>query len=527
MRRQMDPALSLGSSGHDSDPSEQRSRDSADGAHRALAAQPLDDHEVVVESRDEDGNTVAVRAEGEHGLRGATRRQFAVLYACLAVTDGLCFALGLVLTARVQLAHVGPRVWTTILVSPVVVAAVFSWLGLYHSHVLSPAEEFRRLMVGVTFVSVAVVTFSFWADVTYSRLWVAMSWALALVFTLASRRFWHWAIAHERSRGRFTFRTAIVGGNGEASYLADVLGRRNLGFAPVGFVTVDSTPPPTGLPVLGSIRTLREVVRSQALDALFVATTAVGANEIAKVQKVARREGAEVHVTANLPELLASRLSVEPLGGVMALSVRPVRLTGAQAAAKRAFDLVLGSIALVVTAPVWLLAAALIKATSRGPVFFTQERVGRSGRRFTLLKFRTMVVDAEAMLVQLRDRNEASGPLFKLRDDPRITRVGRWLRRYSVDELPQLLNVLRGQMSLVGPRPPLQSEVDAYEEWQRDRLEVRPGITGLWQVSGRSDLAFDEYVRMDLFYIENWSLAFDLYILAKTIPAAVGAKGAR
>jgi exopolysaccharide biosynthesis polyprenyl glycosylphosphotransferase len=487
-----------------------------------------DDDHVVVETTDPDGAPVSVRARLEApAVRGDPRRQFTVLYGCVLVTDGLCFALALLLTARVQLEHVGLPVLTTILVAPLVAAGIFSWLGLYHSHLLSPAEEFRRVIVGVSLVTVAVVTFSFWADITYSRLWVAMSWAIALVFALVTRRFWHWAVHRERTRGRFTFRTAIVGGNGEASHLANVLRRRNLGFAPVGFVTVASSEPPAGLPVLGSIQMLRDIVRAQRVDALFVATTAVGANEIAKVQMVARREGAEVHVTANLPELLASRLSVEPLDGLMALSVRPVRLTGAQAAAKRAFDLVLGTTALLVTSPIWLVAAALVATTSRGPVFFTQERVGRGGRRFTLLKFRTMVVDAEAMLVQLRDRNEASGPLFKLRDDPRITTVGRWLRRFSIDELPQLLNVLRGEMSVVGPRPPLQGEVDAYEEWQRDRLEVRPGITGLWQVSGRSDLGFDEYVRLDLFYIENWSLAFDLYLLAKTIPAALAGKGAR
>jgi exopolysaccharide biosynthesis polyprenyl glycosylphosphotransferase len=455
------------------------------------------------------------------------RREYAFLYACMAVTDSLSFTVALFIAARAQLGDVPVMALPIVVVAPVVVAVLFSWVRLYQSHLFSPAEEFRRLLIGVALASLGLVTISFWAHLPYSRLWVALSWLLATLLTLGSRRFWHWAIARERRRGRFTFRTGIVGANGEATRLASVLGRPHLGFRPIGFVAVESAEPPTGLPVLGSLASLRDVVRIHALDALFVATTAVGANEIAKIQKVARREGIDVHVTANLPELLASRLSVEPLGGVMALSLRPVRLSGAQAAAKRAFDLVLGSVVLLVTLPVWLVVAAAIKLTSRGPVLFRQERVGQRGKRFTLLKFRTMVVDAEAMLVQLRGRNEASGPLFKLRDDPRITPAGRWLRRLSIDELPQLLNVLRGEMSLVGPRPPLQSEVDAYEDWQGDRLEVRPGITGLWQVSGRSDLPFDEYVRLDLFYIENWSLAFDLYILAKTLPAAASTKGAR
>jgi exopolysaccharide biosynthesis polyprenyl glycosylphosphotransferase len=485
---------------------------------------------VVVRTVGPDGEPVSVVvAPAPHGsppVRTA-RREYAVLYACMALTDILCFTVALFVAAQLRLGDVPVLSVPLVIAAPLVVAVVFSWLRLYQSHLFSPAEEFRRILIAVAVASLALVTISFWAHLPYSRLWVAFAWALATLFTLSSRRFWHWAIHRERRRGRFTFRTGIVGANGEATRLAGVLGRPHLGFRPVGFVAVESRDPPTGLPVLGTLSTLGEVVRTHALDALFVATTAVGANEIAKIQKVARRAGVEVHVTANLPELLASRLSVEPIGGVMALSLRPVRLSGAQAAAKRAFDLVLGSIALLGSLPVWLGAAAAIKLTSRGPILFRQERVGQRGRRFTLLKFRTMVLDAEAMLVQLRDRNEASGPMFKLRDDPRITRVGRWLRRLSIDELPQLVNVLRGEMSLVGPRPPLQSEVDAYEDWQRDRLEVRPGISGLWQVSGRSDLAFDEYVRLDLFYIENWSLAFDLYILAKTLPAAASTKGAR
>ena len=166
------------------------------------------------------------------------------------------------------------------------------------------------------------------------------------------------------------------------------------------------------------------------------------------------------------------------------------------------------------------------KLTSPGPVVFRQERVGLRGRPFTLLKFRTMVVGADQLLEDLRERNEADGPLFKLRQDPRVTRVGAVLRRYSIDELPQLWNVLKGEMSLVGPRPPLAGEVALYEEWQHDRLEVRPGITGLWQVSGRSELTFEDYVRLDLFYVENWSIAYDLFILSKTVPLLVSARGA-
>ena len=176
--------------------------------------------------------------------------------------------------------------------------------------------------------------------------------------------------------------------------------------------------------------------------------------------------------------------------------------------------------------PVFLLIAIAVKLTSRGPVFFRQERVGYHGRPFKILKFRTMVMDAEDRLEDLMHMNEATGPLFKMKDDPRVTKVGRLLRKLSLDELPQLFNVIRGDMSLVGPRPPLPREVAQYEDWMMARLEVRPGITGLWQVSGRSELPFEDYVRLDLFYIENWSLAYDLFILAKTVPTLVTARGA-
>ena len=202
-------------------------------------------------------------------------------------------------------------------------------------------------------------------------------------------------------------------------------------------------------------------------------------------------------------------------------------ITGSDIApGKRLFDLAVSLTALALLVPLLAVIALLVKLGSPGPVLYRQQRVSRGGRLFELLKFRTMVVGAEYMVADLKARNEADGPLFKIRDDPRVTRVGRFLRRYSLDELPQLWNVLKGEMSLVGPRPPLPREVDAYEDWQLDRLEVRPGITGLWQVSGRSELPFDEYVRLDLFYIENWSLAYDLFIIAKTIPMLLAARGA-
>jgi exopolysaccharide biosynthesis polyprenyl glycosylphosphotransferase len=193
---------------------------------------------------------------------------------------------------------------------------------------------------------------------------------------------------------------------------------------------------------------------------------------------------------------------------------------------KFTFDILVSAIVVLLLSPVLLGIALAVKLTSPGPVLYRQRRVGLRGRPFTMLKFRTMRAGADAEVEQLRADHGVTDVMFKLQDDPRVTRVGRWLRRYSLDELPQLFNVLRGDMSLVGPRPALPEEVAKYEDWHFDRLEVPPGITGLWQVSGRADLSFDECVRLDLFYVENWSLAYELFIIGKTVPVLLAHRGA-
>jgi exopolysaccharide biosynthesis polyprenyl glycosylphosphotransferase len=218
-------------------------------------------------------------------------------------------------------------------------------------------------------------------------------------------------------------------------------------------------------------------------------------------------------------------VAVQRFGEVPVLGLRRVELTGYQQTVKRAFDVAVAALLLAALAPVLVACALAVRLSGPGPVLFRQRRVGRGGREFTMHKFRSMVPDAERRLVGLADHNEADGLLFKLSRDPRVTRVGRLLRAWSLDELPQLLDVLRGDMSLVGPRPPLPAEVARYDAWVRGRLRVKPGVTGLWQVSGRHRLRFEDYVRYDLFYVENWSLAMDLFILLKTIPAVLRPSG--
>jgi exopolysaccharide biosynthesis polyprenyl glycosylphosphotransferase len=456
-------------------------------------------------------------------------RHYHAHYVQMGVTDTLAVFLAMLLAYQLRFDQLLPTLdfWLLLLTVPLITPLVYLTMRLYRVHQFSTAEEFRRIILAVSLIISATVMVSFWSKASFSRLWMLLSWGLALVLALSVRRLWHWRVRRMRLAGRLTFRTLIVGANLEAERLAATMQTKELGFLPIGFVA-------GGLDelrlddqrVVGPVGRIRELIRETKADCLFVASSAVTPEDVVQIMKARRLENVEVRFTANLPTVLSTRLAPQTIGGVMALSVNVLQLTRFQAAAKRGCDLLLSGLGLLVLAPLLAIVALAIKATSPGPVIFRQERVGLHGRPFTLLKFRTMVVGADLLLHELREQNEADGPLFKLRQDPRVTSVGRILRRYSIDELPQLWNVLKGEMSLVGPRPPLADEVAVYEDWQLDRLEVRPGITGLWQVSGRSELSFEDYMRLDLFYVENWSIVYDLFILSKTVPLLVSARGA-
>jgi exopolysaccharide biosynthesis polyprenyl glycosylphosphotransferase len=422
-------------------------------------------------------------------------------------------------------------------IAPLVVAAVFTPLGLYRPSRMSPAEEFRRLLGAV---SIAIVVLAFGGNalstvllsqqhrVALSMRWMGVNWLVALLLVLTDRQIWHKAIRRLRKTGALAYRTVIIGTNTEADELASHLLNRSLGFSVIGMIEPNGKHlGPGGAPVLGAVDELSAVIREHRIECAFIASSSMRPETMMRALKVLRRMRLEVRVSANMPEILASRLSVQAVGNNLALSLQQASLTGPQALVKRVFDLLLASAGLILTSPIWLVSAITIKITSKGPILFRQKRIGRHGEPFTLYKFRTMVNDAESRPVALEARRERADPLFKLKDDPRRTGVGRLLRRWSIDELPQLLNVVNGTMSMVGPRPmPATFDASYYEDWHLERLEVPPGITGLWQVSGRSDLSFNDCVRLDLFYIENWSVTYDLYILIKTIPAVIFRKGA-
>lgn len=483
------------------------------------------DSDVAGASRGSSERTL--RLPGPRRTRSA-RDQYRSLYRLVAVTDVAAIALGLLAAHWIRSGLGAPRGEFALLLlgSPLAVLATYTAFGLYHAHRFTPAEEFRRIILAVTVAVIGLVTFSFWSSASLARSWLALSWLFGVLLALASRRVWHAWVFRARSRGRFLFPTLVLGTNVEAMHLEAAMQHPRFGLSSLGLVSTEHSPPARGVAVLGGIDDLRDLIRDTGAECVFVAASALSPAEIAHVARAVRLESVEVRVTATLPEMLASRLTVQPIGGMMALSLKPVRLSGTQAALKRAFDLGVSSLGLLVLAPAMLAIAAAVHVTSPGPVFYRQERVGQRGRPFTILKFRTMLDGADAMVDELRLRHGMNDLMFKLRDDPRVTRVGRFLRRFSLDELPQLINIARGEMSLVGPRPPLPEEVAVYEDWQFDRLEAPPGVTGLWQVSGRSELSFDECVRLDLFYIENWSLAYDLYIVAKTLPVLVTRRGA-
>jgi exopolysaccharide biosynthesis polyprenyl glycosylphosphotransferase len=318
----------------------------------------------------------------------------------------------------------------------------------------------------------------------------------------------------------------ILVGEGESvRRLRAQLGRGRGGIDYLFLGVVAPSDPEIGLPVLGSLDSLSTILTSAPVDELVV-TDDFKERDLLDIVEQAHRRGLRVRVAPKTTELLVTRGEYTPQQGLPLFELRPPVLIGTDWVIKRGFDLTVSTLVLLLGLPLWIVMAVAIKLTSRGPVFYRDRRVGVGEREFAMLKFRTMYVDAHERQAELEGRNEADGPLFKIRDDPRITSVGRLLRRLSLDEVPQLLNVLRGEMSIVGPRPlPLRDYVQL-EEWHRKRYLVLPGITGLWQVSGRIALPFDDLVRLDFYYLENWSIWLDISIIAKTIPAVLSAEGA-
>ena len=464
-------------------------------------------------------------------VAGAVKRRYQRIALGMVVSDAVCAGLALLVAyeLRVGMGSLSLTEWLLVLIAPLLWVALFHAFSLYGPQRLAAAEEFRRIIGATSLGIVLLALVGYTSQHSLSRLGVGLSWLVALFLELLTRRAWRWYQHRLKLDGRLAMRTLVVGTNRDATRLAATLREPGSGFSPIGYVratgqqAADSARGPYG--VLGELRQVRSLIRDQLADCLFITSTSASAEDIAEVAQVARQEGVEVRLSANIAETLTSRLALQQIGPVIALSLRPVRLAGAQAAGKRAFDLVAASIGLLLTLPLWAVAAVAIRLTSPGPVLFHQERVTKGGRHFRMHKFRTMRDRPKGRSGGV-ERMDVSSPFFKLGDDPRVTPVGRYLRRFSLDELPQLLNILEGEMSLVGPRPLPAEQVAANRELLGPRLEVPAGMTGWWQINGRSEVTPEEALHLDQFYIENWSLTLDLYILLKTFGVVLRRQGA-
>jgi len=416
----------------------------------------------------------------------------------------------------------GPAEWLKF-AAPITVL-VFAQAGLYRVRERRPGSG--RILASLIVVALIVFAFGFGTDYDFSTSGLIPTAVVVSALTIGLLRAAYESASLELMRMAGIRRRVVLVGEGES--LAQLqrslaAARGGLTYEFVGAVTQERQP---GLRLLGSRDELSSVLEEVRPDEVILAEADLDERAVLEVVEQAHKKGIRVRLAPETTELLVQRGEYVPGQGAPLFELRPPVLTGWDWAVKRTFDLVVSVLVLVLGLPLWLLIALAIKLESRGPVVYLDRRVGVGEREFPMLKFRTMVADAPALQPELEESNEASGALFKMRDDPRVTRVGRVLRRLSLDEIPQIANVLRGQMSLVGPRPLPLRDYRLLEDWHRARYAVLPGMTGLWQISGRSGLTFDDLVRLDFTYIENWSIWLDITIIAKTIPAVIMRRGA-
>ncbi len=418
-----------------------------------------------------------------------------------------------------------------------------SWLGILAVfHVRSPRvvgsgpEEYRRIATATLRLFGLIAIAALLLHVELARLYLAIAFPTGLLGLLLTRWMWRRVLARKRARGLCQTSVLVVGAEHSVRNLARTFDRGTAdGYNVVGVcipahhratedtITVDGR----RIPILGDEHDVVDAIERSGADTVAVtATEHLGHHGLREMVWDLEQLNVDMVVAPGMMDVSGPRLEMRPVAGLPLIHVEKPRYHGAKRFGKTSFDLIFAIVALVVVSPLMLFAAAAVKLTSRGPVFYKSERMGLDGKPFPMLKFRSMVDEADRHRATLSGPNEGAGVLFKLRDDPRVTRVGRVMRKFSIDELPQFINVLRREMSVVGPRPPLRVEVESYENEVHRRLLVRPGVTGLWQVSGRSDLSWEDSVRLDLSYVENWSMVGDMLIIAKTLKAVVRGDGA-
>jgi exopolysaccharide biosynthesis polyprenyl glycosylphosphotransferase len=463
------------------------------------------------------------------------------VFACRLLGDVGALLLGLMVAQGIQqtlqalggpVAPLGPVAVFNVL-AILIWLALFANTGLYDPRrLLNAVDEFKLVVQAVATGTVAATFAAFALKVPTQRSWVVATWLGCSVAVLTTRLGYRAILRRMRRSGILVSRMLIVGAGREGRDLCRAVSRATwLGYRVVGFLD-DSCPPgpvAAGLPeVVGATTDIRAAVAAHTANAVLVAGGSVATETTERVYRDLQELPVDLHLSTGVVGVAASRVAVQRFNDVPVLGLRRAELTPWQRLVKRAFDLLVASLLVAILSPILLGCALAVRLTSPGPVLFRQRRVGQDGRSFWLHKFRSMTVDAEERLPTLLAQSNPNGPHFKLRDDPRVTSVGRFLRAWSLDELPQLVDVLSGRMSLVGPRPlqvPEALEVESQAPLARLRLKVKPGISGLWQVSGRHDLSFEERVRYDLFYVDNWSLSMDLFIVLRTVLTVIRRTG--
>lgn len=508
------------------------------GSAAARLGAPLGELDLL----DADGQPIAVHAPRNSAYASRQRWTRRWERAILVSADvlQLLLAIAVAYLARQSMPALGRAGDLSAAVAEAALVIGIGWIGAialfggYDVRLLASGPDiFRNLLRSSLGAAGIVATVLYLSGVQLSRVFFVVLFIVGTLLLLLDRLVMRRVIGWLRRRGRMRSRVLVVGALPYIDSIARTLAREQwLGYDVVGAVVPERYEDATsreGIPVMGVESDLLDVVRSvQPAVLLFAAGSDVSDEEFRRTAWQLENLDIDVIVVPAVTEISSDRMRMRPVAGLPLVHLDLPRSRDALRLSKRMFDVAASALLLVVAAPLLAVIAVVIKATDGGPVLFRQVRVGRDGVPFEFLKFRSMVPDAEARLAALRDEeiDRGNDVLFKMSDDPRITRPGRILRRYSMDELPQLINVLRGDMSLVGPRPALPREVAAYDQDALRRLTVRPGITGLWQVSGRSDLSWAETVRLDMYYVDNWSFAQDVQIMVRTVRAVLTSDGA-
>jgi exopolysaccharide biosynthesis polyprenyl glycosylphosphotransferase len=463
----------------------------------------------------------------------ALRRVASVVALVILDVGGLALGIYVALVLRQVVAGHGDLLWGLLwregpaewlkFVAPITIL-VFAQSGLYRQRELRPGAG--RILACLIVVALIVLAFGLGTGYDFSTSGLIPTSVVVSAIAIGLLRAAYESASLEIMRAVGIRRRVVLVGAGESlarlrSSLSSARG--GLSYEFVGVVAPDEVP---GFRLLGSRAELPLVLDQVRPDEVILTEADFDERTVLEVVEQAHRQGVKVRLAPDTTELLVQRGEYVPGQGAPLFELRPPVLTGWDWSLKRGFDLVVSVLIVVLGLPLWLLIAAAIKLDSRGPVLFVDRRIGVGEQEFGMLKFRTMVAGAEARQAELEEANEAEGALFKIREDPRVTRVGRLLRRFSLDEIPQVVNVVKGEMSLVGPRPLPLRDYRLLEDWHRARYRVLPGMTGLWQISGRSGLTFDDLVRLDFTYLENWSIWLDVSIIAKTIPAVLTRRGA-